>query len=204
MKRRDKHQWMKDRMKDPFFLKAKKEGYRARSAYKLIEIQEKFNIIPKTGNVLDLGCAPGAWIQVLQKFSKASLFGIDLLEIAPISNLNFLKGDIFSEEANNFLQNKKFNLILSDIAPNCCGNKRQDHLKIMALADRVLEFVLNYLEESGNFCIKIFDGSDVTEYIASTRTFFKSVKFFKPKSSSKESNEFYLVCSNFIKTTKTD
>lgn len=198
MKRKDKHQWMLDRMNEPYFIKAKKEGYRARSAYKLIEIQEKFHIIPNFGNILDLGCAPGAWLQVLNKFTKADVYGIDLLEIIPITSVNFLQGDVFSNEAEGFIKNKKFNLILSDIAPNCSGIKEHDHLSIMNLVERVFEFVTLYLSDAGNFCVKIFDGRDVPEFIKTVRPYFKTVKFFKPKSSSRESNEFYLICMEFI------
>lgn len=194
MKRRDKHQWMLSRINDPFFIKAKKEGYRARSAYKLIEIQEKFKIIPKSGYILDLGCAPGAWLQVLQKTSQANIFGIDLLEIQRIHNITFFQGDVFSEESCNFIKDIEFDLILSDIAPNCCGDKAHDHLQIMALAERVLELVIKHLKTGGNFCVKLFDGRDIKEYVSIAQSHFEKTKFFKPKSSARESNEFYLLC----------
>lgn len=199
MKRRDKHQWMLDRINDPYFIKAKKDGFRARSAYKLIEIHEKFCIIPEIGYILDLGCAPGAWLQVLKQNTTANLIGIDLLNIEPLNDVEFLKGDIFSEEVAIYLSDKKFHLILSDIAPNCMGVKNIDHLKIMSLADRVLIFIKKYLNENGNFCIKLFDGKEVPEYIKSVRYLFKSVRIFKPKSSTPESNEIYLVCKEYKK-----
>lgn len=201
MKRKDKHQWMLDRMNDPYFIQAKKDGYRARSAYKLLEIHKKFNIIPKVGTVLDLGCAPGAWLQVLNEISNAVLVGIDLLNIAPVANTQFLQADIFSPEAEEFLLQKKFDLILSDIAPNCSGNKEHDHLRIMALAERVLELVAAILKPGAAFCIKIFDGRDTLEFLKLLRSAFERVKFFKPLSSSRESNEFYYVCFGFKKLT---
>lgn len=197
MKRRDKHQWAKERHNDQYFIKAKKEGYRARSAYKLIEIQEKFSIIPKNGNILDLGCAPGAWLQVIQKNLKSGeIYGIDLLDITPISgviSVNFLKADIFSKEAEEFLEGKIFDCIVCDIAPNFSGHKDIDHLKSMNISEEILIYLPKKLKLGGNFCIKLFDGALIQEYVKNVKQSFESVKFFKPKSSHLESNEFYLV-----------
>lgn len=199
MKRRDKHQWMLDRVNDPYFVKAKKEGYRARSAYKLIEIQQKFKIVPRYAgcNILDLGCAPGAWLQVLRKLTEGSIFGIDLIDIRPLPGVSFLKADIFSSDVENFIKGLMFDLIISDIAPNCSGVKEHDHLQIMYLAEYIFHFAILHLKTNATFCIKLFDGRDVVEFVRLARNYFKCVKFFKPKSSHRESNEFYLVCSGF-------
>lgn len=190
---------MLDRINDPYFIKAKKEGYRARSAYKLIEINNSFDIIPKNGKILDLGCAPGAWLQVLQKSTKANIYGIDLLKIEHIHNVNFFQKDIFSNEVEELLEEYQFDLILSDIAPNCMGIKDIDHIRIIALARRVFDIVLKFLKNNGNFCIKLFDGHNLPQYKNDLQKYFSSVKFCKPKSSHAESNELYLVCRNFIK-----
>lgn len=198
MKRRDKHQWMLDRINDPYFIKAKKEGYRARSAYKLLEMHRVFSIIPKKGCVLDLGCAPGAWLQVLKKNTKAFIYGVDLLNIEPIIGVNFLKGNIFDQATDVFLSNKKFSLILSDLSPNCMGIKDIDHFRIIMLAKRVFELVLRFLHAGGDFCIKLFDGAQLNEYRSLVGPYFKSIKIFKPKSSYLGSQELYLVCKSFI------
>jgi 23S rRNA (uridine2552-2'-O)-methyltransferase len=195
MKRRDPHQWAKERQKDPFFIKAKQEGYRARSAYKLIEMDEKFSLIPKSGNVLDLGAAPGAWLQVIRKKSpKLRVFGIDLLEIQPIADVEFLQANIFSPECESFLEGIIFQSIFCDISPNLSGMREQDHLKTIHIAEHVFEFLQPRLAENGVFCLKLFDGSGIKEYVESLRKFFASIKFFKPKASNADSAELYLVC----------
>lgn len=198
MKRRDKHQWMLDRINDPYFIQAKKEGYRARSAYKLLEIQKAFSVIPKMGNILDLGCAPGAWLQVLTKTTKAKVYGVDLLSIEPVMGAEFMQGNIFDEDVESFLSAIRFDLILSDIAPNCMGVKDIDHFRIMSLAKRTFELVRKFIKVDGHFCIKLFDGCELNEYRNLMRRYFKSSKIFKPKASYLGSNELYLVCKNFI------
>lgn len=195
MKRRDPHQWSKERNRDKFFLQAKKEGYRARSAYKLIEINQKFFIIKPGFNVLDLGAAPGAWLQVVRKITNGKIDGIDLLPIAPINGVIALRADIFL--AAEFLAGKIYDVILSDIAPNCSGQQELDHLLLMNLANEVLALSKRHLKIGGNLCIKIFDGVHFQEFFKKCTSSFTTVKRFKPESSALDSCEFYLVCMNF-------
>ncbi len=194
MKRIDKHQWMKSRIRDEFFIKAKLEGYKARSAYKLKEIIEKFNLIKKNDCVADLGAAPGAWIQVTEDYTQ-NIYALDLLNLS-LTNFSgkFLKCDIFSKEAENFLNNIAFDVILSDIAPNCCGNSVDDHLAVMDIVFKVVELSLKHLKKNGNLCMKIFDGYLFKNFFQEIKQSFKTVKIFKPKASLNESNEFYLIC----------
>jgi 23S rRNA (uridine2552-2'-O)-methyltransferase len=190
MKRRDPHQWQKERNRDKYFIQAKKEGYRARSAYKLLEINQKYSIIH--GNVLDLGAAPGAWLQVAKNLG-AQVEGIDLLEIKEMAGVVTLKADIFSQEAAEFLKNKQYDALLCDIAPNCCGEKTTDHLILINIAYKVLELSLMHLKPSGSICIKIFDGAGFKDFFAKFHTYFKEVYRFKPASSFLDSNEFYII-----------
>lgn len=190
MKRRDPHQWNKERNREQYFVQAKKEGYRARSAYKLIEIHEKYKIV--NGNILDLGCAPGAWLQVAKKLG-ANVEGIDLLKTQPIKDVVTLKADIFSNEASEFLANKNYDAILCDIAPNCSGERKNDHLLLINIAYKVLELALVHLKTDGSMCIKIFDGMAFNEFFAKFKGCFKKVYRFKPRSSLLDNSEFYII-----------
>ena len=193
MKRRNNHSWIKDRVKEFYFQKAKKEGFKARSAYKLIQIDEKFNVIPTTGKILDLGCSPGAWLQVIQKKSKADIYGIDLIN-CDISNINFLKTDVKSDEAKTFLKNLEFDSILCDIASNTTGDKSADHYKLIQLLSFISdEIVIPSLKANGIFVCKIFDGPDLNLFIKQMKMHYKKVKQFKPASSMLESCEKYLI-----------
>jgi len=199
MKRRDPHQWVKERGRDEYFIKAKREGYRARSCYKLIEIQGKFNLIRSTSNVLDLGAAPGAWLQVCRKLTRGIVSGIDLLEIESIYNVETLQADIFDDKTKEFVEGKSFDVILSDIAPNCSGKKEHDHITLVNLVRKVLELSATHLVEGGSMCAKIFDGFCVPELIEEWKIFFEDVKRFKPKSSKLDNSEFYLIGLGFKK-----
>lgn len=193
--------WLSRHINDEFTQKSKAFGYRARSAFKLLEIQEKFNIINQYDRVLDLGCAPGSWSEVLVKFTKNQVIGIDLLETTPIMGTIFLKGDFLDNEiqkkAIELNNNKKFNVIVSDIAPDTTGIKTVDHLRIMYVLEIEIQFISNNLEQSGNFVAKVFQGEGLEEQINILKTIFKEVKIFKPKASRKESKEIYLICTNY-------
>lgn len=200
MKRRDPHQWTKERHRDKFFQQAKQDGYRARSCYKLIELQEKLKLIHPKSNVLDLGAAPGAWLQVIKKLTKGVIKGIDLLPIEPMDNVQTLQADIFSQEASQFLSEDVYDVILSDMAPNCSGQQKHNHLVIMNLVYKVLELSCKHLKEGGSMCVKIFDGSQLPEFVKEWRKVFKVTKRIKPKASANDSNEFYLIGIGHIKS----
>ena len=178
------------------FLKIKREGYRSRSSFKLIQINEKFKIFNKnTKNILDLGSAPGGWLQVVKKHSnsKCKILGVDILSIEKIENVSFLKGDVFeNNRGNNFFFNDPLDIILSDMSPNTSGNRSIDHLKIISLTESVLEIAEKLLKRDGFFICKIFQGGAQGELIKKISNIFKSIKYFKPKLE-KESPETYIV-----------
>ena len=195
-------QWLSRHINDEFTQKSKAFGYRARSAFKLIEIQEKFEIIKPYSSVLDLGCAPGSWSEVVVKFTKNKVIGIDLLETQPLTGAFFLQGDFLDENIQNqalkLNNGKKFDVIISDISPNTTGVQTVDHLRIIFVLEIETEFVLKNLKANGSFVAKVFQGEGLEGQIKKLKQIFVEVKIFKPKASRKESKEIYLVCRNFL------
>ncbi len=197
--------------RDHYYKKAKKEGYRARSAYKLLDIQNKFNIFKRAFYILDLGCAPGSWLQVAKKYGEENLerykdqyyhrnhykiMGIDMKKISPIENINFIKLDItnpqLQKEISNYF-NSELDLILSDASINKIGNKFADHLNQLKLCYLILEISKRNLKRNGSLVIKIFQGTDFNKFKNEIFSLFRIVKSYKPKSSKKRSNEIYLI-----------
>ncbi len=202
-----KNDWYKRQKKDLFKQNALKEGFVSRSAYKLIEIEKKFKLIKRSNSILELGSSPGGWSQVIIKnknIDNFKLVCVDLLEnnIELNNNIFFIQGnfndDLVRKKIKNFHINK-FNLILSDMSPNTIGHQKTDHLKIIQMADDILNFSLDYLKFNSNLVIKIFQGSNEKIFIDKLNMKFEQVKYFKPKSSRKESSEIYLICLKFKK-----
>ena len=192
--------WLQRQFNDPFVALAHKKGYRSRAALKILEIQEKFKIINKESVVIDLGAAPGGWSQVISKICK-QIIAIDLLDFAPIPNVDFIKGD-FLEEANiekikHLLKDQKADVIMSDMAPNTCGIKKVDHLRIMNLIEEVFNFCKIVLKPGGNLVFKTFQGGTSGELFSDIKKSFKKVTYFKPNSSRKESPEMYLIAIGY-------
>lgn len=195
--------WLKRQANDPYVQKAKKSGYRSRSAFKLLEMQEKHHFIKPGFTVVDLGAAPGGWSQVLvnQVGRKGSVIAMDILPMDPIPRVEFLQGDFGEEEIFDqllaILKDKSVDLVVCDIAPNLSGNKTIDQPRIMFLLELVLEFVKQVLKPGGNFLIKIFHGTGFDEFLKEMRTIFKTIKVCKPQASRKESKEVYLLGIGF-------
>lgn len=193
--------WRKCQFKDLFYRKAKDQGFRSRSAYKLLEIQGKFKIIGKNSSVLDLGCAPGGWLQVASEISKNFICGIDLNCIAPIPNVHFAQLDCYDTVAvENFLSSinapSKFDNILSDMSPNLSGDKLSDHINsinLLLLFWSLCKLRLNY---NGSAVVKVFEGSRLSAILS---MFAKSAKVsrFKPCSSRSDSSEIYIILTEF-------
>ena len=187
-------------MNDEFFIKSKQEGFRSRSSFKLIQINEKFKIFNKNNlNILDLGCAPGGWLQVIKRLSNYKnnkILGIDKLAIDPIDGVNFLQKDIFEnktiEEIKSFF-GEGIDILLNDMSPNTSGNRSVDHLKIVSLIESVLEVSELFLKKDGFFVCKIFQGGAQGELMDRISMIFKSIKYFKPQASRKESPETYII-----------
>ncbi|MFW9897085.1 MAG: SAM-dependent methyltransferase [Candidatus Thorarchaeota archaeon] len=197
--------------KDPHYQRAKRDKYRARSAYKLLDIQKRFNIFKRAFYILDLGCAPGSWLQVAKEFAEDNLtkyndqyyhrdhyliLGVDVKKVSPIENVQIIKMDFMKPKVITYLETcfqTDVDLILSDASINKTGNKFSDHLRQNNLCRRVLEITVALLRLNGSLIMKTFQGPDSNEVFHKAKSVFKMVKAFKPQSSKKKSNEIYLI-----------
>ena len=190
--------WVNKQRRDTYVRKSKIDGYRARSAYKLIEIDEKFKIFKGGISVIDIGAAPGSWSQYVSKVVKSGkLISIDLKKIEPIDNSVQIKGDFtdsqIQEEIKKYII-AKVDVVMSDMAVNTTGIKNIDSIQTGELCKEAMFFAKDILNDSGYFISKIFMGSTFNEIVAEGKKFFKEVKVFKPKSSRKDSKESFIVC----------
>lgn len=195
--------WYKEKKREHFYKQAKKEGYRARSAYKLKQIQNKFRVL-KSGNiVIDLGAAPGGWSQVAKEIvgEKGIVIGIDLLPIQSLKNVTFIEGDMTDEESIKLLKscmkNKKADTILSDMSPDISGNYSVDQARSIYLSEQALKTCNEILKPGGNFVCKVFMGEDFQDFLKKLKSKFKSVKQFSPSASRKTSSEIYIIAKSF-------
>ena len=191
--------WMHEHVNDEFVKRAQKEGYRARAAYKLIEIDDKDKLIKPGMTIVDLGATPGSWSQVATQRLKGQgrIIALDLLEMEPIKGVEFIQGD-FREEAvlrqlENSLQGNQVDLVIADMAPNMSGITIVDQAGAAYLTELALEFSRDWLKPSGNFLVKVFIGAGFDEILASMRGLFDKVVTRKPKASRGRSNEVYLL-----------
>ena len=197
--------------KDATYKKAKREGYRARSAFKLLDIQNRYSIFKRAFYILDLGSTPGSWLQVAKKYAELNLtkhndkyyhrdhykiMGVDLKRLSPIEDIKILKMDFtspeFQVEINNYFKGEKLDLILSDASINKSGNKFSDQARQIKLCSKVLDLTKN-LKIKGNFLIKVFQGADFESFYKKMKQQYRVVRSLKPKSSNKKSNEIYLI-----------
>ena len=190
-------QWLKRQKNDPFVIKAQKKGYLSRASFKLIEIENKYNLIKKSDRIIDLGSSPGSWSQVVVEYNNnAKITAIDLLEMKfHHKNIEFIKND-FTKINFNFFK-EKFDLILSDLAPNTTGHQSTDHLKISAYVLNVISIIDIIANQNSNFITKIWKGSEEKLILKELESKFKNVSYFKPNSSRKNSSEIYLIAQNF-------
>jgi 23S rRNA (uridine2552-2'-O)-methyltransferase len=200
--------WLLRQVNDQFVEKARNEGWRSRSTFKIIEIDEKFKIFKKHKIVVDLGCAPGGWSQYcVDKVGEGNIVGIDLLPVSPIAGVNFMQLDFLTEEAPQKIidELKKIHhnasglcdIVMSDMAANTTGDQNTDHLRIIGLLEEALNLAQKILKEDGCFVGKIFQGGNSEEILEILRKNFLTVKYFKPESSRKDSSETYLVARGF-------
>ncbi len=196
---------------DPHYLKAKKEGYRARSAYKLLDIQHRYNIFKRAFYILDIGSAPGSWLQVAKEIAEKNLviyndkyyhrddykiMGIDIKHITPINNIKILKGNIIEKEIEEQISsyfNDKLDLIISDASINKKGDKFSDHINQIRLCNDILDLTRKILKKKGIFVLKCFQGSDFKIFYDDFSKDFSIVKSYKPIGTKKKSNEIYLI-----------
>ena len=192
--------WINKQKRDIYVRQSKVDGYRARSAYKLIEINEKFKIFQNGMSVVDIGAAPGSWSQYVSKVIKnGTLISVDLKKMEDIQNSIQIEGDF--TDLNTQYKIKKYikdeiDVVLSDMAVNTTGVKNVDAIQTGELCEEAMIFAKDLLTKKGKFISKIFMGSSFNEIVALGKKNFKEVKVFKPKSSRKESKESFIICKN--------
>jgi 23S rRNA (uridine2552-2'-O)-methyltransferase len=192
--------WVNKQRRDTYVRQSKVDGYRARSAYKLIEINEKFKIFKGGLTVIDIGAAPGSWSQYASKVVKnGKIISIDLKEIEPIDNTVQIKGDFTMDETQQkikeFLTGKS-DVVMSDMAVNTTGIKNIDSIQTGELCKEAMIFSKDIISNGGFFISKIFMGGSFNEIVQLGKKIFKEVKVFKPKSSRKDSKESFIICKN--------
>lgn len=188
-------QWIKRQLADKWSEKARAEGWRSRAAFKLSEMDDKLHLIRKGSRVIDLGAAPGGWVQVALKRGAAAVVGVDLLEVDPIPGAILIQADFTDPGVDQQLIEALGgapDLVLSDMAHNTVGHRQTDHLKIIALIEAAAEFAIRTLKPGGNFVTKNFQGGDAGGLLEQLRAEFHEVKYIKPAASRKGSSEVYL------------
>lgn len=201
--------WLQRQASDPYVARAQKEGYRARAAFKIIEIDEKYHVFRNGQVVVDLGAAPGSWSQyVARKYPNSKIFAMDLLEIKPINNVEFYQGDFTTDEALVWLEDKlnlshdkvgkgTADVVMSDMAPNTVGHKKTDHIRQMVLLEYALDFAIRALKIGGTFVAKSFTGGTTNDLLKQIKEHFEDVHHIKPLSSRKDSVEMFIVAMGF-------
>ena len=191
--------WVNKQRRDIYVRQSKVDGYRARSAYKLIEIDEKFKIFKGGLTVIDIGAAPGSWSQYANKVAKnGKLISIDLKKMEPIGSSIQIQGDFTEEGVQQEIKKNttsKVDIVMSDMAVNTTGIKNIDSIQTGELCKEAMVFAKDLLNENGYFISKIFMGGTFNEIVAEGKKYFKEVKVFKPKSSRKVSKESFIICS---------
>ena len=190
--------WVNKQRRDIYVRQSKVDGYRARSAYKLIEIDEKYKIFKGGLTVIDIGAAPGSWSQYAEKTAKnGKLISIDLKKMEPIGSGIQIQGDFTEENIQKEIKKNttsKADVVMSDMAVNTTGIKNIDSIQTGELCKEAMVFAKDYLNENGYFISKIFMGGTFNEIVAEGKKYFKEVKVFKPKSSRKDSKESFIIC----------
>lgn len=192
--------WLQRQINDPYVRQAQAEGRRSRAAYKIIQIDEKFNIFKKGNSVLDLGAAPGSWTEVAIDRAGGVIVAVDILEMEDIKNAIILKADLSDENSSNLikkLNNEKFDIVLSDMAASTIGHKQTDHIRTQALAELAASYAVEFLKPGGVFCAKVFQGGAHGDLLLNLKSNFKSIKHFKPDASRKGSPETYVIAKDF-------
>ena len=194
--------WIERQLSDPYVRQAQSEGYRSRAAYKLLELQEKYKLIKPGDRVVDLGAAPGGWVQVSMKLGAEKIVGIDLLEMEPIVGAILYKGDVSDDSLLEQLIRDLGgppDVVLSDMAANTTGHRQTDHLRTSGLVELAADFAMKTLKPGGSFCSKVFQGGTSPDLLADLKHNFGQVYHAKPPASRAHSPEIYVVAKNFKK-----
>ena len=191
--------WVIKQHRDQYFKKAKVLGYRSRAAFKLVELNKKFNLIKKNSNLLDIGSSPGGWSQVASKIiTNGKIIAVDIAPMEKLNNVVFLNNDFSDKKTQEKILkifNEKIDIIVSDMAENTTGNKTVDSIRTNSLCSDVIIFSLKMLTNKGSLVCKLFMGEDFLEVKNLAKKKFQKVDFFKPESSRSESKETYIICS---------
>ena len=191
--------WVIKQHRDQFFKKAKVLGYRSRAAFKLVELNKKFNFIKKNTTLLDIGSSPGGWSQVASKIiTNGKILAVDITPMEKLNNVIFLNNDFSEEQTQDEILkifDDKIDVIISDMAENTTGNKTVDSIRTNSLCSDVINFSVKMLSKKGSLVCKLFMGEDFLEVKNLAKSNFKKVDFFKPESSRSESKETYIICS---------
>lgn len=192
--------WLERQLSDPFVVLAKDKGYRSRAAFKISEIDDKYRLLKRGARVIDLGCAPGGWVQIALERGVGKIVGVDLLDVPPLPPAQMIQMD-FTDPACGpkliELLGGPPDVILSDMAPNTTGHRQTDHLRIVGLIEAAADFAVQTLKPGGAFIAKAFQGGETAQVIALLKLHFAEVKTAKPKASRTDSSEVYLVATGF-------
>jgi 23S rRNA (uridine2552-2'-O)-methyltransferase len=197
--------WLERQLNDPYVARAKREGYRSRAAYKLIEIDQKYKLLRPGQRIVDLGAAPGGWSQVAARKiglneGRGRIVAIDLLPIEPLAGVDFLELDFLDEKAPETLISRlggQADLVMSDMAANTTGHKKTDHLRIMGLAEAAADFARQVLAPGGAFLAKVFQGGTEAGLLSDLKRDFAQVRHVKPAASRADSAELYVLATGF-------
>ena len=193
-------QWLERQLNDPFVKAAKAKGYRSRAAFKLTEIDDRHHLIRGGARVIDLGCAPGGWLQVALERGAGVVVGVDLLPVDPVPGAQIVQGD-FTEpgmgERLLAMLGGPPDLVMSDMAPNTSGHRQTDHLRIVGLIEMAADFAIGSLKPGGAFVAKAFQGGETAEVVKRLKASFDHVRHVKPKASRADSSELFLVATGF-------
>jgi 23S rRNA (uridine2552-2'-O)-methyltransferase len=198
--------WIERQINDPFVREAQIKGYRSRAAFKLEELDDKFNLLKHDSLVVDLGCAPGGWVQIALKRGAKRVVGIDILPVDMVAGADLIEYDFMADDAPDKIKSyleASPDVVLSDLAANTTGHKQTDHLKTVALVEAAADFAMRTLRPGGHFASKVFQGGAESGLLKELKSRFQTVKHFKPESSRKGSPEIYLVALN-LQNPKTD
>jgi 23S rRNA (uridine2552-2'-O)-methyltransferase len=192
--------WLERQINDPFSAEARAQGYRSRAAFKLSEIDDRFKLIRKGSKVIDLGCAPGGWVQIAIQRGASRVIGIDLLPVDPLPPAEMVQMDFTDPAAAPLLMEMlggQPDLVLSDMAPNTVGHRETDHLRIIGLIELAADFATSVLKPGGSFVAKAFQGGETATIMAALKKRFNRVQNVKPKASRADSSEVFLVATGF-------
>jgi 23S rRNA (uridine2552-2'-O)-methyltransferase len=199
--------WLQRQLNDPYVARARKEGYRSRAAFKILEMDDKYKWFRPGKTVLDLGAAPGGWTQIAAERvhsdpKKPSVIGVDILPIDPVPGATLLQLDFLDDAAPDIIRSHiqgGVDIVLSDMAPNTTGHAATDHIRIMALLEAAYPFACEVLKPGGTFVAKVFQGGTERELLMMMKKDFEMVKHAKPKASRSDSSEIYVVATGFHK-----